>query len=145
MKTRLLDWTSNPLTALWFACSNEYKFNQDSYVYIFNADTSFLIDTKEKTPFEITKTRILKPALNNDRIIAQSGWFTVHKYSNITKGFVELENNKELKRKILQIQIPHSLKIEILKSLSIFGINSQVLFPDVSGVCNHLNWKYITL
>ena len=25
LKTRLLDWSSNPLTALWFSCKNEYS------------------------------------------------------------------------------------------------------------------------
>src|SRR5580658_5305020 len=40
MKTRLLDWTGNPLTALWFACSNEFKKDNDSVVYMLkNAET----------------------------------------------------------------------------------------------------------
>lgn len=144
MKTRLLDWTSNPLTALWFACTNEHKLNLNSYVYLFVADTSFLVDTKEKeTPFDIVKTRILKPALNNDRIIAQAGWFTVHKYSNKVKQFVPLEKNSELGDKLIKLVVPAGLKKSVLKSLSVFGINSQTLFPDISGVCSHLNWKYI--
>jgi len=143
MKTRLLDWSSNPLTALWFACSNEYMMNIDSYVYIFSADSSFLIDTKIKeSPFGNSKTRILRPALNNERIIAQGGWFTAHKFSNKAKCFVKLETNLELKNKIIQIKIPFSIKKDILKRLSVFGINSQSLFPDISGVCNHLNWMY---
>lgn len=143
MKTRLLDWSSNPLTALWFACSNEFKSTKDSYVYIFTADNSYLIDTKSKeSPFSTSKTRILRPALNNERIIAQSGWFTAHKYSKITNCFVQLETNKDLKDKLIQIKIPSGLKPEILERLSIFGINSETLFPDIMGICNHLNWIY---
>lgn len=141
MKTRLLDWTSNPLIGLWFACSNEYKMSIDSYVYVFIADNSYLIDRK-KSPFDVSKTRILRPALNNERIIAQSGWFTAHKFSDRTKSFVSLETNTELKKNILEIRIPFTLKKAILKRLSIFGVNYQTLFPDISGICNHLNWMY---
>lgn len=141
MKTRLLDWSSNPLIGLWFACSNEYKIKSDSYVYIFVADNTYLVD-RNKSPFVISKTRILRPALNNERIIAQAGWFTAHKFSTTTKSFVPLETNKELKHNILEVKIPAKLKPAILKKLSIFGINYQALFPDVVGICNHLNWMY---
>jgi hypothetical protein len=141
MKTRLLDWTSNPLTALWFACSNEYKMKEDSYVYIFIADKDYLVD-KTKSPFTIPQTRILRPSLNNERIIAQGGWFTAHKYSKTKKCFVPIEKNNMLNDKIIQVKVPFKLKPEILKRLNVFGINSQALFPDITGVCTYLNWLY---
>lgn len=141
MKTRLLDWTSNPLTALWFACSNEYTMQDDSFVYIFIADKSYLVDRK-KSPFTIPQTRILRPSLNNERIVAQGGWFTAHKYSKKHNRFVALEHNTALKTNLIQVRIPSGLKSQILKRLNVFGINSQSLFPDIMGVCTHLNWLY---
>ena len=126
-----------------FACINEYKLEQDSFVYIFMADKSFLIDTKKnETPFDTGKTRILRPALNNERIIAQTGWFTAHKYAPSFKRFVKLQSNMELSNKLIEIKVPATTKKQILKRLSVFGINSQTLFPDITGVCNHLNWMY---
>lgn len=142
MKTKLLDWTSNPLVGLWFACSNEHEFHNDSYVYVFLADRTFLID-RTKSPFEISKTRILRPALNNDRIIVQAGWFTAHKYSPSVKRYVPLEVNTDLKDNIWELKIPAKHKRTILKRLSVFGINYQTLFPDISGICKQLNWAYI--
>lgn len=143
LKTRLLDWTSNPLTALWFACSNEHKIESDSYVYILTADSSFLIDIEKKdNPFDTSKTRILRPALNNERIIAQAGWFTAHKYSKSAKSFVKLETNSDLTDKLIQIKVPKIIKKEVLRRLSVFGIHSQSLFPDIMGLCNHLNWQF---
>lgn len=141
MNTRLLDWTSNPLVGLWFACSNEHKLSQDSYVYIFIANSSYLIN-RSKSPFELTKTRILRPALNNERIIAQAGWFTAHIYSKGIERYVPLDKNTDLNKNIYELKIPATQKKSILKRLSIFGINYQTLFPDIMGICKHLNWTY---
>jgi len=141
MNTRLLDWTSNPLVGLWFACIDEHKLTQDSYVYIFIADNSFLID-RNKSPFEILKTRILRPALNNERIIAQGGWFTAHIYSKGVKRYVPLDKNSDLNKNLWELKIPANQKKSILKRLSIFGINYQTLFPDIMGICRHLNGVY---
>ncbi|MCJ7446804.1 MAG: FRG domain-containing protein [Bacteroidales bacterium] len=143
MKTRLLDWTSNPLTALWFACSNEFKKNNDSFVYILkNADTFLLDKQKESSPFNRTKTRVLKPTLNNDRIIAQAGWFTAHKYSKGSERFVDLRTNIDINTSITELTIPKNIKSDVLENLNVFGINSQTLFPEISGICKHLNWEF---
>ncbi|WP_293915960.1 MULTISPECIES: FRG domain-containing protein [unclassified Sphingobacterium] len=143
MKTRLLDWSSNPLTALWFACSNEFKKEINSAVYILKNAEEFLLDkSKGISPFDRAKTRVLKPTLNNERIIAQSGWFTAHKFSSKTKSFVDLRTNIEIKDAIIEVTIPKEIKANLLESLNVFGINNQTLFPDITGICNHLNWEF---
>lgn len=141
LKTRLLDWTSNPLVALWFSCINHDSLKTSSYVYMLSANNNMLIDTNE-SPFKIPRTRILRPSLNNERIVSQSGWFTAHKYSHKAKKFVSLETRSETKEQITEIEISSNFKTEFLEKLSIFGVNNRTVFPDLVGLCYHLNWKY---
>ena len=143
LKTRLLDWTTNPLVALWFACNNEKKRDQDSYVYIFLATEDYILDDKLKQdPWELSSTKILKPNQNNNRIIAQSGWFTAHPFSSTAKKFVNLTTHRLYWGNVFKLRIPANQKEDILKKLNIFGINFQSMFPDLEWFCKQINWEF---
>lgn len=141
LKTRLLDWTTNPLTAIWFACNN--NIDSDAYVYLFLAkDKNLLLNkSSDPNPFTIKTTKIFRPPQNNQRIIAQSGWFTAHAYSTLTNSFVPLEENKKYKDTVIEFKIPKVLKPTIVKKCHLFGINNQTMFPDVEGICRQINWE----
>ncbi len=140
LKTRLLDWTSNPLAALWFACADAQK--GDVFVYALESDRLLMEDVYAKDPFTAAKTRAFQPRLNNPRVIAQHGWFTLHRYSVKSKKFVPLEVNPDTKPLLTEIRIPAAKRGEILSALDRHGVSHRTLFPDLGGLCQHLNWKY---
>jgi len=140
LKTRLLDWTSNPLAALWFACSDYQK--GDAFVYALEADTFLEKNVYQKDPFRTAKTRAFQARLNNDRIVAQEGWFTLHRYSGKTNSFVPLETNTEMKGHIHRLRVPEDKRSTLLKSLDRHGVNARTLFPDLGGLCRHLNIRH---
>jgi hypothetical protein len=142
LHTRLLDWTSNPLAALWFACADASP--GVVYVYALDAHDHLLTTTEAINPFDIARTQILRPNLGNERIAAQQGWFTLHKFSEHSKSFVPLERNADIGHKIDEFVIPADKREDILRSLDRFGINEATLMPDLQGLGRYLNWLHQT-
>lgn len=142
MATRLLDWTSNPLVALWFSVADA-SAEEDSYIYMFDVKPEFMLDrANDPDPFKKGKTKVLKPTLNNSRIVAQSGWFTAHKHSTTAGQFVAFQQNPDVTKEITQFEIPYALHEKLLAQLNVLGVNYQTMFPDVEGLCRHINFLH---
>jgi hypothetical protein len=142
LATRLLDWTTNPLGALWFAVSDA-NATADGFIYLLVVDESDLLDKhKHGGPFDIKSTKIIRPSVNNVRIDAQSGWFTAHPYSQKSKRFVDLHKHKDLKFRVLMKCVKGKYKYNIMTCLNKLGINQQSIFPGMEGTCRQINCEY---
>jgi hypothetical protein len=70
LRTRLLDWSANPLAALWFACDSQQTAEGDVYVYVLDVD-DLIVDAYEPyfNLYTYPRTFVFQPKLNNPRII----------------------------------------------------------------------------
>lgn len=144
MKTRLLDWTENPLVALYFALEpNPYLPSTESQkiVWILRISrTQIVMPSKKINPYNQITTKIFKPNMISKRLISQSGWFSVHKYMKKKNKFIPLEENGKFNKFLIKVTI-NGNSTEMNHQLSLYGINASNLFPDLDGLCKHLNWQ----
>jgi len=150
LPTRLLDWSSNPLFALWFACRKS-ESKDDGQIYALCVTDKWILNTSSESnqcPFDISRTAVLKPNVNNSRVRAQSGWFTAHTYSSFAGRFVDLRDNTSITKKtddghpgrVVQISVPNARKPDLLKFLDRFGVNEETVYPGPEGTANYLKW-----
>lgn len=145
MATRLLDWTENPLIALWFSMAPKTELRQSDYsvVWGFKVPSEDIVaSTDQMSPFQEDATKVFKPNHITKRISAQFGWFTLHNY-NAQHRFVAFENNKEYSGRLFKIEIQSECFSECKRRLHTFGINSASMYPDIDGLAKHVEWLYL--
>ena len=144
MATRLLDWTTNPLAALWFAI--EYPSESRAAVWIFHAlPSDYVADTEKGSPFSTDLTRVFRPTHLTRRIVAQDGWFTVHKFIKKSDRFVPLQNIARYQKCLSYIVVPPDNFAQLRAELNRCGMNSASLYADLPGLSRHIEWKFSPL
>lgn len=145
LPTRLLDWTENPLIALFFAFEVKKRNTKDRAVWVFETAEDEHVDANDfsKSPFILTKTSVYAPNQITRRITAQSGWFTVHKYVEQSDKFKPFNLNRKFKNRVFKIIIPNKLRNDMLIRLDRLGANSFSIYQDLEGLSHFLRWKYL--
>lgn len=157
LKTRLLDWTSNPLVALYFAvenvlssCCDEVDYGVVWAVRVNKSrwvEASDLPGYKGENPrfWTLDSWKMINPPLVNDRIIRQSGKFSYHPTSEFDDlSVLEREADEEFyKILIVDDKEGHNPTKKIRRDLGVMNVHHAALFPDFDGVASFINrqWK----
>lgn len=142
--TRFLDWTSNSLTALWFALGKEeesYSETGASEVWLLEtAESDFDIPDEEKSPVpdhKGSKTVIFTPQLIDSRISAQDSYLMRQVYEHFNPANEKLDirpvdGNPTFAERLHKIRITNSstVRTHLLNELATYGYDESHILPD---------------
>ena len=169
--TRLLDWTGNPLAALYFAIISERKDveKEDAAVWAFDPWRWNRLHTdglkgpalpgwEETEPYlpdledACNGLRVQKawpiaidPPSIDSRIASQTARFLLFgKKQDLIKAAdrTDLGSRRKKRSRLAQIVIASNKLESIGHELDDLGINHRILFPDLQGLREHLSWEW---
>jgi len=143
LATRLLDWSLNPLVALFFAVDSES--DMDAAVYAYSPNWHVRPDAGD-----LSSSRLISqytPPPFDSRILVQSGVFTYH--PEPTKpltaerlGAADLGKlTPDHKSNLVRFVLPKAIKGILKRKLSELGVSRKSMFPDLDGLSDFVNWE----
>ncbi|QJD94862.1 FRG domain-containing protein [Mucilaginibacter robiniae] len=146
LPTRLLDWSYNALTALWFATGyadpEKSLIQPYSVVWILMAqEEDFALNIEAIHPFDVPKTKIVRPRIIKQRINNQSGVFSVPSSQEMLDKCYMNETDS-YKEKLIKVKIPCKRYWDIRIDMNTLGVNAFTIFPELEGLCTYLQWRY---
>lgn len=148
LPVRLLDWTTNPLVAAYWAC--QAPLTAHGAVWIIEVrpvdQNGFdALDPASRSPFAIPGIRVVYPFHATPRITAQAAVFTIQDDPWTPLEQLALEADRASSSDIVGVSrwlIPRSAKGPILDDLAMAGLSHMSLFPDLDGVASGLVEAY---
>jgi FRG domain len=126
LPTRILDWTENPLVALYFSVGENSEFHHDGTLYSYHHGTREIDIESLSDPFVIKQTELVRPPHLDQRIIAQQSVFTAEP-PHLTKGG---RQKSDLRYWYVSANHKKDLRIELKK----LGISESSLFPGLASL-----------